>query len=100
MLSRVGIWGADHLPSWVVCGTHSSWYKVVVQLMKLSLLVTREDVLVGGIILGDDMLWAFEKYKGCNTLKNNDTDQLLRSCNDVVNKEYFKIFKQFTHDLK
>lgn len=40
----------------VLWDTNSSWYQVVVHLLKLSLLMTREDVLVDRIILRGVMM--------------------------------------------
>lgn len=72
-------------PGWYV--RHSFWYKVVVHLLKLSLMGIREDILVEGITLGSIMMQSLEKYEGCNALKDNGIDWLLISCTDVMVKK-------------
>lgn len=56
--------------------TDNSWHKVVVHLLKLSLVVTGRDVLVEKVMLGGVMMQAFEKYGGCNVFKDNGIDWL------------------------
>ena len=70
----------------MVCETQFL-YKVVVHLLKLSLVETRKDILVEGITLGSVMMQTFEKYEGCNASKDNEIDWLLISCNDIVVKK-------------